>query len=190
MVKKIPENFEDLYKQFVGGVISKGKLLDLTQVTERTLCRWRDKLNLAKTPQGNGSTLGKPPRKYIDEKFRQKFKAEFLRLHNKPKAKNTICRKLNIGHKTYKKLKNELIKQELSMEVTTEKKSVTELTSKLLVTKQEPSLKLIDSLSVEPFAKSSFTIKLFGYEISLSVKKAEPPELVSTPDELADFIEY
>ena len=39
-------------------------------------------------------------------------------------------------------------------------------------------------------AKHPFTIKLFGYEIFLGVKKAEPPKPVDMSDELEDFIGY
>lgn len=48
----------------------------------------------------------------------------------------------------------------------------------------------IAKVSTKLATKHPFTIKLFGYEISLGVKKAEPPKPVDMSDELKDFIEY
>ena len=62
-----------------------------------------------------------------------------------------------------------------------------------------PSEKPTIDTSVEPPAnevpvklvpKAPFTIKLFGYEFTLGMKKLEPPKPVDMSDELADFIEY
>jgi hypothetical protein len=110
---EIPKDkFRKLYKQFICRKITKDQFLNNMNVSESTLCLWRDFLKLGRTPRGDELSLGDPLPEMTKE-LQENFNTEYSKLKNKPRVKKDICYKLNIGNNTYKKLKDDYLANEL-----------------------------------------------------------------------------
>ena len=117
----------------------------------------------------------------------ESFKADYMKYYNKEMSRRELCKKYDIADSTIKVWRDRLSLPIINYKGRCKKHDLLKVPEKSTNCSIESPVSEVPAKLV---SKAPFTVKFFGYEISLGVKKVEPPKPVDMSDELKDFIEY